>query len=814
MISALKNKSYLLQPTRMRTFCFKAILCFILGIAGAGTTLAQHSMFQSIAQDFDKHRKKALQEKLFLHLDRPTYACGETMWFKIYNVDGTLHSPLEMSKIAYVEVLNNAQKPVLQGKVKLEQGTGNSSFVLPATLSSGNYTVRAYTNWMKNFSPDFYFEQPVTIVNTFQAPDKQEATTVTPFVVHFFPEGGNMVAGIGNKVAFKAIDSKTGKGVNFTGEIFDHKGNKVADFKPHKFGIGSFTFIPQAGAEYIAKITLPGNKMLQQALPQVYTNGYTLQLQDAGAEQVKVTVNVASQQIEPVYLLGHTRQMIAYAEAATINNGLATFLINKSALQPGITHFTVFNAQKQPVCERLYFKQPTNNLQLSIAAPKQVYATREKVDLTLLAQANANGLANTSMAVYKLDSLQGQVATTIDSYLWLTSDLRGTIENPAYYFSKDGVSDTEAMDNLMLTHGWSRFNWDDILDKALANYSFIPEVGGHLITGKVTNKATGAPAPGILTYLSSPGKNARFYTSESDANGLVRYEVKDLFGAKDVVVQSNFTKDSTYHFELFSPFSEKFSSRKVSAFALEETLQPDLTTRHIQTQAQLAYFGNYTNRFKPSGVDNTPIYGKPSEHYKLDDYKRFKVMEEVMREYVPGVMVRRRKGSFHFMVINRPHKSTFENNPMVLMDGVPVFNIDKVMAFDPLKVEKLDVIASRYFNGSELYEGLVSYTTYKGDLGGFELDPRALMQEYEGVQLQREFYAPTYETAEQKQSRLADFRNLLHWEPTIKLSLGKETQKTFYTSDQPGTYMVVLQGLTANGIAGSKKFTFTVGQPL
>ena len=220
----------MLQFTRMRTFCFKAILCFILGIAGAGTAMAQHSSFQSIAQDFDKHRKKALQEKLFLHLDRPTYACGETMWFKIYNVDGTLHNPLDMSKIAYVEVLNNTQKPVLQGKVKLEQGTGNGSFILPATLSSGNYTVRAYTNWMKNFSPEFYFEQPITIVNTFQTPDKPETTTAAPYAVQFFPEGGNMVASIGNKVAFKAIDSRTGKGIDFTGEVYDQKGNKVNAF--------------------------------------------------------------------------------------------------------------------------------------------------------------------------------------------------------------------------------------------------------------------------------------------------------------------------------------------------------------------------------------------------------------------------------------------------------------------------------------------------------------------------------------------------------------------------------------------------------
>src|SRR5690606_22349584 len=166
--------------------------------------------------------------------------------------------------------------------------------------------------------------------------------------------------------------------------------------------------------------------------------------------------------------------------------------------------------------------------------------------------------------------------------------------------------------------------------------------------------------------------------------------------------------------------------------------------------------------------------------------------------------VRTRSRSFHFMVHNRPYKSIFRQNPMVLMDGVPVFSIDKIMAFDPLKVKQLDVIPSRYFHGPLEYEGLVSYQTYTGDLAGFELDARALMQSYEGLQLEREFYAPVYDTVEQKKSRLADFRNLLHWAPEIKLEASNAEQISFYTSDQPGTYLVVVQGITAAGETGSQ----------
>ncbi|GAB3197475.1 hypothetical protein ABID22_003412 [Pontibacter aydingkolensis] len=790
----------------------QAILCFILCIGSAGQATAQTDAFKSIEQNFDLHRKNTLQEKMFLHLDRPVYACGETMWFKLYNVDATLHQLLDISKIAYIEVLDVAQKPVLQTKFALKGGTGNGSFAIPATLNSGNYTVRAYTNLMKNYGPELFFEQPVTIVNTFKSLDQEAAPKPTTYAIQFFPEGGNMVAGVTNTVAFKTVDQTTGKGVDFSGELHDQHGNKVAAFKPYKFGAGHFTFVPAQGEKYTATLKLADNRSVVQPLPKVYDQGYALHLEHTGNGQIKITVNQPGKQAEQLYLLGHTRRMIAVSEAATLNQGAAVFLVDEKVLADGITHFTVFNAQKQPICERLYFKRPSQPLQFEIKADKQQYGTREKINLEIVGKTKTGDVAPAflSMAVYQLDSLQTGLTNNIESYLRLTSDLKGEIENPDYYFTGVGAADTQAMDNLMLTHGWSRFKWEDILDKEPVAYQYVPEYNGHLINGKVTHVSNGAPAPGITTYLSSPGKHIRLQNGVSDANGLVRFELKDFFGQKDIIVQSNFAKDSTYHFEIFNPFSDKYSTNTLPAFGLSEKLHQDVTLRHVQTQVQHAYFGNYHNRFRPAGIDSTAFYGLPSDQYLLDDYKRFKVMEEVMREYVPGVHVRKRRGKFHFMVLDRPNKSIFQDNPMVLLDGVPVFDIDKIMAFDPLKVNKLDVTTSRFFNGPLVFDGLVSYTTYQGDLAGFELDPRSLLQSYEGLQREREFYAPTYETEEQKRSRLADFRNLLYWAPNVNTTAKGKAGLQFYTSDIAGKYIIILQGISKKGIPIYSTHTFEV----
>src|SRR5450432_1397916 len=151
----------------------------------------------------DNFRVGGLEEKVFVHTDKSFYLAGEIIWFKLYVVDGSRHKPVDLSKLGYVEVLSADQRPVLQGKIALKEGFGDGSFQLPFSLHSGNYTFRAYTHWMKNFSPDHYFEKNITIVNSLKnaAPSGtamaagSAADLPGAYDIQFFPEGGNMVAG-------------------------------------------------------------------------------------------------------------------------------------------------------------------------------------------------------------------------------------------------------------------------------------------------------------------------------------------------------------------------------------------------------------------------------------------------------------------------------------------------------------------------------------------------------------------------------------------------------------------------------------------
>ncbi|MEP7111257.1 MAG: MG2 domain-containing protein, partial [Ferruginibacter sp.] len=210
------------------------ILLYVTQVAG------QPQPKDIIEKQFDTYRQNSLEEKIFVHTDKNIYLPGEICWFKIYNVDAYFHKPINLGKVAYVEILDNNNKAVLQAKIALDNGAGDGSFFLPATLMSGNYRLRAYTNWMKNYGADYFFEKKLSIINV---QNNGQENTVAPkpaYDIAFFPEGGNLVNGINCKVGFRIIN-QFGKGVYGDGDLLNEKGESVTKFHPLKFGIGNFS---------------------------------------------------------------------------------------------------------------------------------------------------------------------------------------------------------------------------------------------------------------------------------------------------------------------------------------------------------------------------------------------------------------------------------------------------------------------------------------------------------------------------------------------------------------------------------------------
>ncbi len=746
----------------------------------------------------------SFKEKIYVHTDKSFYVAGEIIWFKMYCVEANSNKPVDLSKIAYIELLDSTNKAVAQAKIALHNGLGDGSFYLPVSASSGNYKLRAYTNWMKNDDADNYFEKNITLINiqklTIDNNNKNEEVNS----ICFYPEGGNLVNSIKNKVAFKAVN-QYGKSINFTGVLMDGN-DTLLSFHPAQNGIGSFYITPVKNHTYTTFIQPENSKPFSHNLPNATDEGFTMNIDDA--VDSNVVINVATNGIaEPsVYLIIHKNKQAVVAKKTSLQNGKAAFTINTQLLPAGVSTITIFNDNKQPVCERLFYKNDQQDFELSMSAEASKYNIRKKVNLTISAgrfAANSNDSASLSLSVYRLDSLQTLNDNTIDAYLLLTSELKGEVENPSFYLNSNKETAT-AMNNLLLVNGWRKIKRDITNYSSSPAFSFVPEYNGHIVTGKLVNNQTNLPQKNVVAYLSLPGKSTEFYTSASDSVGNVKWETKDWYGTSKLIAQTDERYDSMYAITINNPFANRFSSSAFLPFTLPFNSPNTLLQHSVAMQVENIYSGNNINQFATPVADSTAFYLSADKKYKLDDYTRFTTIEEVLREYVMLVNVTKRKGEYHFPTFDASAQKMFSGDPLVLVDGVPLFNLNKFIAFDPLKIKTLEVVNRRYIYGNAVFDGILNWQTYNADGSDVDINPKALVIDYDGLQEQRTFYSPAYETTQQLNNHLPDFRTTLYWNANITLKKNEEQQLHFYSSDLQGKYAVVLQGITTNGLCSSK----------
>jgi len=797
----------------MKLTYFRIRFILILSLFCLKIVHAQESGELWIKQKFESYTDKAVQEKIFLHTDRTFYLPGETIWFKAYVVEGSSMKKLDLSKVAYLEVLDTENQAIIQTKFQLKNGQGNGSVMVPVTAISGMYRLRCYTNWMKNFDSEYFFEAPLKIVNPFVAFDPLPAeTSVDNYDIQFFPEGGHLVEGIETKIAFRAIGTD-GKGIGFSGKITNQQGDLITEFAPEKHGMGYFYLKPLPGEKYTAVIRDMQRKSSTYPMPEVTGNGYALMIADTMGRQIQGAIERKNMPEEKLWLVAHTRQKSLQIHPVNLINNKAVCELDKSKFGEGISHITLMNDKGLAYCERLYFTFSKKVLLPTVSTNKSIFLKREKIviDIGTTVAGKIIQDADMSVSVFLDDGLSGPEFADISSYLWLTSDLKGKIESPETYFDKSNSKAQEEIDMLMLTHGWRRLRWDRVIADQQHN-AHLPEIFGHFIYSKVSDLRTGKPANNQQIFMASPDSPVRLYMAQTDEEGMARFEVKDFYGPKELTFQPDLSIDSTLQFELLSPFvSSTVSDRKWGKFSFDTSKEELLLNHAINMQTVNAFIPKPYLSGKISLKDTMAFFGPPDELYYLDDYTRFPTMEEVLREYVRGVFVRKRQGTFYLRMVDKLIPNTYyETNPLVLLDGIPVFDINKLMAFDALKIKKIELLKGRYILGQYSATGIASFTTYYNDLGGYELAPQVHVQAYDGIQPTREFYSPKYDQPAEMATRIPDFRNLLYWAPDVKTDLQGKAGLHFYSSDQTGTYKVVVQGITADGTAGSQSYTFEV----
>jgi len=802
----------------------KKILLTLFSLGTALLLMAIHieeGFLERIVKKMDAYQRLFIHEKVYLHIDRPHYLAGETIWFSAYATFATTNTPDTLSRLLYVDLVNSeTQEILLTRRIRLADGLGQGDLFLPEDLPSGPYRLRAYTHWMRNFSQELFFYRDFSVLaqEPSAAPSSAELAEID---LQFMPEGGNMVRDIESKVAFKATDSH-GKSISLSGFVLNQSNDTLAGFRTEHLGMGQFMFKPQGGQTYRIQVKKTDGSYASFPFPTIKEEGAVLIVDNLSNKQ-NVRVFVRSNSSNPVEmaLIAHNQGDITYANKAAISSKLTLFTIPKAGLGDGITHLTLFDSKGLPVAERLLYNRLAKPLEVKIKSAKNAYEVREKVDVSLEVTDPDGNPVQGNFSVAVTDGSQAATdanAQNIVSYFRLEADLRGTIEQPAGYFDRSNPNADRYLDLLLMTQGWRRFKWEDVLtDQAQEPAYFVEQ--GITLTGKIVRKnkrATGV-VPLTFTILQKDSTQI-FVKGESVASGEFAVYGMDIMDSTDVLIQiadKNKAVDVRIQTDVFSgPTPAKIPFRtpngQLTAQDMLQRAKAYLEIERIIRESREKLLQEVVIKGKkvdPITSDNRrALYRRPTSTLAFNDRNTMGALTifDVIKGRIPSVQV---FGIGFDRVIQIRGNSNFGGRiePMYMLDGSPV-NKDIAMNILPSSVESVDVIvgAAATVYGDQGRGGVINILTKNGNpnqVFASEETEGSLSTRLMGYDPLREFYAPRYDESQSEHIR-PDYRPTLLWAPRVQTGSDGKASFSFFTSDARSAVHIQVEGLARSGLPG------------
>ncbi len=785
---------------------FLIIILATIALCKVDGVKSQILQANDLRTSFESHVTNVHQEKSFVHTDRSIYVTGETIWLSTYTVDATYNTISTLSKVINIEIIGSGGQVMKQTRIKLVEGKGKGQLFISPEIPTGTYEIRAYTNWMKNFGSDFVFHKNITIVNPAVTPNYPSDTT-NKILVEFFPEGGDLVDGVKSKVAIKTIDSH-GLPVETIGVIVDGQDNEINKFKTSATGVTTFEFTPEHGQNYKALIA-KDSIIKGYTLPIAQKEGVVLSVVSTSNTHFDININPSKNFNKTGYLLIHSKGIIERIQTIGLNNQL-NLSIDSKKLQDGISHITILDNEMQPLAERLIFKYPIQPLSLKTEMSGVNFAKREKVSLTINSQNDDKDDMMEKMSISVSEINQGHhFKDHIESYLLLSSDIKGRIFNAPMYFDQNNKDRVQQMDLLMLTQGWRRFSWPSLKSTSVQKFKYPAEINAPILSGRLLpSQETGMlPKKVQLNFL---GKSSIMNSLDIDPDGLFHFEVPFRVENETVNLFSTSEKLSKEQILIDDPFDLPYHRTPIPQLKFTKKSKPYLEKLNTNIQISQVYRSQSAingNEFAKETLNNH-FYGEPEHLYLLDNYTRFETVKDLFIEFIRPVQVKSKKDKEGFYIIS--NNVYLSQKAMTLIDGVPVLDAADILDFDPLKIEKIGVVNKIYHLGGTNYYGIINFTTYNGDFDGQELPDHIVEKLYKALQSPRTFYSPKYDINDRSLKRIPDFRNTLYWNPNVQINNSGKAAIEFYTSDNIGSYQIEINALSKNGRPLQHKIKFNV----
>ena len=617
------------------------------------------------------------------------------------------------------------------------------------------------------------------------------------FDVKFFPEGGALINIPHQNVAFKA-QGADGFSKEIEGFLFNSKGDTLTNFRSEHNGMGIFTMNPVNNETYYVTARTNDSITKRFDLPAIEPKGISIAMSHYKQEiRYEIQKTETTEWPQKLFLLAHTRGKLAILQP--INPKRTFGKMNDSLFTEGITHFMLIDQQGNALSERLVFVPDHKPNQWQITADQPTYGKREKVSLQIAAKDNeGNPVEGTfSVSITDRKSIQpDSLADNILSNLLLTSDLKGYVEDPAFYFLNQDARTLRSIDYLMMTHGWRRHKMENVLRTPSLNFTNYIEKG-QTISGRIMGFFGANVKKGPICVLA-PKYNI-IATTETDEKGqfIVNTSFRD---STTFLVQARTKKGFAGVDILMDPPQYPVATHKAPYFNGAATFMED----YLMNTRDQYYMEGGMRVYNLKEVTVTAKRERPSsKSIYTGGINTYTVEEDRLQGY----------GQTAFDAASRLPSVTITNGSEIHIrnNSEPaIIVIDDIVYEDASDILK-DIQVSD-MSSISLLRGADAVILGPRASGGAVVitlkDPRNLPARPAqgiitytplGYSESVEFYHPTYDTPEKKNAQRSDFRSTVYWNPELRLDAEGKATIEYYTPDSTAPEDIIIEGVDKNG---------------
>ncbi|WP_299105174.1 hypothetical protein [uncultured Tenacibaculum sp.] len=781
---------------------FKPIVlfCFLLLTS---SSIAQQKKTNSVVDSF-KNYTSNYKETAYAQLNKSTYIKGETLGFSSYIINKATKTPSFLTKNLYCVITDNNNRIIKSKLLKVENGIAYNSFDIDSLFTSGVYTFKAYTNWMKNFDEPNAFIESFKVIDPTKNSTQQREQLSNTIDAQFLPEGGHLIYNVKTNVGVTIKDNR-GYGLsNIEGKVFNHKDSLITAFKTNFLGIGNFLLLPKTKEYYTVKFNYL-DKEYNSPLTNVKDKGISINLNQSNTKII-VELNTNEETLkeiknEPFKLVIHNGDSIKEG-AVKFESTNFVKVIDQKKLLSGINIFTLFDKNNNPILERLLFNY--NGIH-TISLKKSKAAKKGDSLLVTIPFANATNFQkediHLSLSVLPKGTKSYQKNHNIISHTYLQPYVKGYIENGGYYFTDVDREKKHHLDNLLITQGWSSYDWNAIFQSDTPN-KYIFENG---IIIKV-NKNSDFDSDFFIHPLKNG--NPSIIRLEEDENYLVKEGLYPL-GEEPLNLSSldrtgKLVKPNLYlQFHPrkapdFNEFPNLILSPKSLFYSYESKVKPftKLELNQQQELDEVTIKGNLRKKkFQEIKRDGfSKVYGT-----KKSVNDSFLSLAQYINAYVTSFGAREELGRFS---ISGP----FKEPPLVYLDDIPLARNDLLFNFSMNQVDYIVTNPRGYGEGLRgSYGSIKIYTKTVSDFA-ITIENNREFKFPLSFSKNKKFYVPKYHTYD---SSFYQEYGVIDWIPNATLDAHGNISFTIHNPANTNI-TIFIEGITQNGkyIAATKVLNF------